>query len=173
MPGPEGIVKNNEPRKAEPSLAEIMARLGALEAAVTAAVEKLPALEAVARAAETLEKLPGALAVQAAAMTPAPVQAVDDKPFLTVAEAAERGRLSKCFIYRMINQGRLHIEGRPKGYRIWKKHFDDQLALGWPVLDAADPVEAMRRSRAAGSVAARIPRPKRPAIFNSPCPKLV
>ena len=167
-----GGINNSETAGPEPSLAEVLARLGALEAALTSAVEKLPGLEAVNRVAETLEKLPAAIAQQAAAMSSPPAEP-EESAWLTVTQAAERGRLSTCFIYRMIAQGRLHVEGRRKCYRIWLKHFDEQLALGWPVLNAPDPVEAMRQSRRAAGGGARIPRPKRPTMFNNPSPKLV
>jgi len=156
----------------EPSMAEVLERLMALEAALTSAIERLPGLEAISRVTETLEKLPQALAVQAAATSRTPAETIEPA-WLTVADAAERGRLSQCFIYRQISQGRLHVEGRRKGYRIWRNHFDEQLSLGWPVLNLSDPVEAGRRARGAATAAARIPRPKRPSLFNNPSPKLV
>ena len=165
-------MNKSEAAGGEPTLAEVLERLGALEAALTSAVEKLPGLEAVNRVAETLEKLPQALAVQATAIAGPPAEA-EKQDWLTVAEAAERGRVSRCFIYRMISQGRLTIEGRRNAYRIWRKHFDDQMALGWPELNVADPVEAARRAHNSPPSGSRIPRPKRPSLFNNPSPKLV
>jgi hypothetical protein len=154
----------------EPSLAEVLARLGALEAALTNAVERLPGLEAVARVVETLEQLPQALAVQMAATYALPAKPAEE-PYLKLAEAAKRGKVSVCFLQRMIRQGRLRAVGKERAYRIETVLFDQQMALGWPVLDMPDPVAAMRGARAARGV--RVPRPKRPAMFNNPSPKLV
>lgn len=60
----------------------------------------------------------------------------DDKPWLTVKDAAERIRCSIEFIYDMADQGRLIIYGRNKKRgRIPRFHLDEQLIKDWPRLD--------------------------------------
>lgn len=79
-------------------------------------------------------------------------RAFGDAPWLTVTEAAERGRYSIDHVYRLIKQNRLYASGEHRSLRIDARHFDEQLSLNFPVLDYVPPEEMARRAMAAGPV---------------------
>ncbi len=104
---------------------------------------------------------------------PAQVPEGEGSPWLTVVEAAERIKVSKEYIYKMIGQGRLGVYGKKHCWRVLRAQLDEQMARGWPRLDITLPSEAVLKIMETFSVRMITPRPKRPVIDFSKCPKLV
>lgn len=59
--------------------------------------------------------------------------------FLTVAEVAERLRVSAMTIYRWIEEGRLPAVQIGKQYRVREDHLDEILESSRVAVDRADP----------------------------------
>lgn len=81
--------------------------------------------------------------------------------WLSVEEAAERGRFSPSFVRRMIKEGRLCAPYVAHAYRIPLDHFDGQIALEFPKLEGHGQEDVARRVLDSPKVSALLPKPAR------------